>query len=236
MFLRIGALAGLLPGFGEQAVPLRIKLAIAVAFTLIVTPALDPATLPTGFAGAAWLIVSEIVIGVLLGIGLRLFVIALQIAGSIAAQSTSLAQILGNAVAEPVPAMGHILVMGGLALAMIMGLHVKIAEFVILSYQMMPLGALPAGMDVSQWGIDQVRRAFTLAFTLAAPFVLLSVLYNLALGVINKAMPQLMVAFVGAPLITAGGLFLLFMSAPLLLSVWLETFDRFLTNPLSTVP
>lgn len=236
MFLRIGALAGLLPGFGEQAVPLRIKLAIAVAFTLIVTPALDPATLPTGFAGAAWLIVSEIVIGVILGIGLRLFVIALQIAGSIAAQSTSLAQILGNAVAEPVPAMGHILVMGGLALAMIMGLHVKIAEFVILSYQMMPLGALPAGMDVSQWGIDQVRRAFTLAFTLAAPFVLLSVLYNLALGVINKAMPQLMVAFVGAPLITAGGLFLLFMSAPLLLSVWLETFDRFLTNPLSTVP
>ena len=73
--------------------------------------------------------------------------------------------------------------------------------------------------------------AFALAFTLAAPFVITSLVYNLALGVINRAMPQLMVAFVGAPVITFGAVFLLFLSAPLILSVWNAEFLAFLANP-----
>ena len=77
----------------------------------------------------------------------------------------------------------------------------------------------------------QVAHAFELAFVLAAPFVLMSVLYNLALGVINKAMPQLMVAFVGAPVITLGGLFLLFLAAPTMLTVWMSGLDQFMANP-----
>jgi flagellar biosynthetic protein FliR len=236
VFLRVSALVSLLPGFGEQSVPARVKLGIALAFTMIIAPAVSAPALPPQFEAIIWIILTEIAAGLLLGIGIRLFILALQTAGSIAAQSTSLAQILGGAVAEPVPAMGQILVMGGIALALMAGLHVRLAEMVILSYNMLPMGQLPAGSDVSQWGVDQIRRAFSLAFTLAAPFVILSVLYNIALGVINKAMPQLMVAFVGAPVITAGGLMLLCLSAPLLLSTWLEALNSFISNPMAAVP
>lgn len=236
VFLRVSALVSLLPAFGEQSVPARVKLGIAFAFTMIIAPAVSAPELPMQFDTVLWMIFTEIVAGLILGIGLRLFILALQTAGSIAAQSTSLAQILGGAVAEPVPAMGHILVMGGLALAVMSGLHVRVAEMVILSYGMLPMGQFPSGVDVSSWGVDQIRRAFSLAFTLAAPFVILSVLYNVALGVINKAMPQLMVAFVGAPVITAGGLLLLCLSAPLLLATWLDALNGFIANPLETVP
>lgn len=236
VFLRVSALVSLLPAFGEQSIPARVKLGVALAFTMVISPAVATPTLSMEFGSVLWLTLTEITAGLLLGIGLRLFVLALQTAGSIAAQSTSLAQILGGAMAEPVPAMGHILVMGGLALAVMSGLHVKVAEMVILSYDMLPMGRLPNGADVSEWGVDQIRRAFALAFTLAAPFVILSVLYNVALGVINKAMPQLMVAFVGAPVITAGGLLLLCLAAPLLLSTWLEALNGFITNPLAPVP
>ena len=71
-----------------------------------------------------------------------------------------------------------------------------------------------------------------LAFGLAMPFVIASLIYNLALGVINRAMPQLMVAFVGAPAITFAGLFLLFAGAPLILSVWSDALFAFMMNPL----
>ena len=74
------------------------------------------------------------------------------------------------------------------------------------------------GGQLSQWGIDKVSGAFAMAFRLAAPFVIVSVLYNITLGVINRAMPQLMVAFVGAPVITAGGLALLALMSPILQS------------------
>lgn len=236
VFLRIGAFVSLLPAFGEQSVPMRIRLVIVGAFTLIVLPATAPMDLEQNLGNLIWLALTETLAGVILGLGIRLFVLALQTAGSIAAQSTSLSQILGGAVAEPLPAMGYILIIAGLALAVMAGLHVKAAELMILSYQLLPMGTFPSGSVLSEWGVGQIRSAFALAFTLAAPFVILSVLYNLALGAINKAMPQLMVAFVGAPVITAGGLFLLFLAAPLMLSTWLAALDTFIANPFSAVP
>lgn len=236
VFLRVSAVVSLLPAFGEQSVPARVKLGIALAFTMIIAPAIAEPNVPVRFDTVIWMSLTEIAAGLILGIGIRLFILALQTAGSIAAQSTSLAQILGGAMAEPVPAMGHILVMGGLALAVMTGLHVRVAEMLIFSYEMLPMGQMPNGSDVAEWGIDQIRRAFSLAFTLAAPFVILSVLYNLALGVINKAMPQLMVAFVGAPVITAGGLMLLCLASPLLLETWLNSLNSFIANPLEQVP
>jgi len=236
VFLRVSALVSLLPAFGEQSVPTKIKLCIAFAFTLIIAPAVVVPATPIQLDTTLWFTLTEITAGLILGIGLRMFVLILQTAGSIAAQSTSLSQVLGGAIAEPVPAIAHTLVISGLAFAVMTGLHVRFAQMVIFSYEMLPMGRLPNGSDVSEWGIDQVRRAFTIAFTLAAPFVILSILYNVALGVINKAMPQLMVAFVGAPVITAGGLMLLCLSAPSLLSTWLEALNSFIANPLEAVP
>lgn len=211
--------------------PVRLKLVLAFAFTLIVAPAI-PATAPPADVGAlAAIALSEISAGVLIGLALRLFVLALQTAGSIAAQSTSLSQVLGGAAADPLPAMGYILVIGGLALAVMSGLHVKAAQLIILSYDVLSFGRVLDGTMVSAWGVQQVAHAFSLAFTLAAPFVILSVLYNFALGAINRAMPQLMVAFVGAPLITAGGLALLLIASPHILTVWINAMDAFMANP-----
>lgn len=231
VFLRVGAAVSLLPAFGEQSVPMRIKLALGLAFTVVVAPVLDIAVPEITVGVLALYALTETVSGLLIGLGLRLFILALQTAGAIAAQSTSLSQIMGGAAIEPLPAMGYILTVGALALAALSGLHIKAAQLMILSYDILPIGLFAGGSDVAQWGIAQISDAFSLAFVLAAPFVLMSVVYNLTLGVINKAMPQLMVAFVGAPVITLGGLFILFLAAPSMLEVWLDALDRFMVAP-----
>ncbi len=236
VFLRVAAITAMLPAFGEQSVPMRIKLVLALAFTLIVAPAIGPSGIPETLGATTSFILTETLTGAALGLAIRLFILALQTAGTIAAHATSLSQVFGGAGVDPMPAMGYVLIVGGLALAVMTGLHVKAAELIILSYEFMPMGRLTEGSVLSDWGVAQVARAFSLAFTLAAPFVILSVLYNVALGAINKAMPQLMVAFVGAPLITAGGLFLLLMSSPLILSVWIDAMDGFLANPFGPIP
>ena len=233
VFLRIGAMAALLPGFGEQVISVRVRLAVALAFTMVVTPAARdvlPAAPETPMA-LAWLVATEAVAGLALGIGLRLFVMALQTAGTIAAQATSLAQFFGGANVDPQPAIAQVLVMGGLALAMIMGLHVRLAELMILSYTLMPPGEFAQAGMLAEWGVGRVAHAFTLAFQLAMPFVVISLIYNVALGAINKAMPQLMVAFVGAPAITFAGLAMLLVTAPILLPIWLDAFHGFIADP-----
>jgi len=234
VFLRVGPVMSLFPGFGERSVPARVKLVLALVFTVAITPAAAArlehlaAALPGSFF---WLALTETAAGLVLGIGVRLFLLGLQTAGAIAAQATSLSQILGNAGVTPLPAIGQLLVVAGLALAMMMGLHVRVAEMLILSYGPLPAGQLPDPASVSEWGTAQVAGAFALAFSLAAPFVLVSVLYNLTLGIINRAMPQLMVVFVGAPVITAAGLVLLALLAPVMLSAWMAALQGFVIAP-----
>ncbi|WP_235971333.1 flagellar biosynthetic protein FliR [Palleronia pontilimi] len=229
VFLRLGAAMALLPAFGERMVPLRVRLVLTLAFTAIVTPAVAQDAVPSQVLGFA--LGTEVVIGLALGAILRLFVLGLQIAGSIAAQSVSLAQIFGTQAVDAMPAIGHVITLSGLTIAVIAGLHLKVAEFLILSYELMPLGRFPEPEDLTSWGVARTAQAFGLGFTLAAPFVITSVIYNLALGAINRAMPQLMVAFVGAPAITAGGLILLALALPFMLQIWLSAMDGFFANP-----
>lgn len=236
VFLRVSALVSLLPAFGERSIPTRVKLGASVAFTLVILPAVHPPEAGPGLLAMIRLVGTEVLVGMALGMGLRLFVLALQTAGSIAAQSTSLSQLLGGAATDPVPAMGYFLTLAGLALAVILGLHIRAAQFLIHSYILFPMGAAPAAADLSLWGVQQIARSFGLAFALATPFVIASLIYNLALGVINRAMPQLMVAFVGAPAITFAGLFLLFAGTPLILSVWSDALFAFFLNPVGVRP
>ena len=230
-FLRIGAAMSLLPAFGERSVPIRVRLGIALAFTLIVAPAAAPFLTPVIESGSKLYFITETLAGLAIGIVVRLFVISLQVAGSIAAQSTSLSQLFGGASVEPAPAMGHLMVIAGLALAVSTGLHIRLAELLLYSYEVLPAGQFPQPDSWVTWGVSRVSYGFGLAFALAAPFVIASLIYNVALGVINKAMPQLMVAFVGAPAITAGGLILLALTTPYLLSVWIGALNGFLTSP-----
>lgn len=225
----------LLPAFGEQSVPQRVRLAIGICYTIVVLPIVADQIGPysSAFIGP---IAVEVFAGLMIGIGLRLFVHALQIAGTLAAQASSLSQLFGGQNNEPQPTMSHLFVMTGLALAVAFGLHIRIAELFVYSYDVLPLGALPTGADVANWGLSEVSNAFSLAFQMASPFIAASLIYNIALGVINRAMPQLMVVFVGAPALTLGGLTLLAMASPLLLQLWHGALTNYLANPFAGTP
>lgn len=223
-----------LPLFGEQSIPQRVRLGLGLSITLLVMPAVADriGAPPTGLGGGIAGLLPEAIIGLFFGMLLRFFVFALQVAGSIAAQSTSLSQIFGgSAGVDPQPAMGRVFVVAGLALAALSGLHVQVVSYILISYQLAPFGLMLLPDVVMDVGIAEVGRAFALGFTLAAPFVVASFIYNVTLGVINRAMPQLMVSFVGAPAITAGGLLLMMVAAPVLLMIWMEAFSSFLSNP-----
>lgn len=239
VFVRLGAMMAVLPAFGDQAIPMRVRLALSIMFTLIVAPAVAPeiGSVQDNPIAIGAALGPEVLIGLFFGLLLRFFILALQIAGSIAAQSTSLSQIFGGtAGVDPQPAIGHLLVVAGTALAALSGLHVQAAAYMIQTYTLVPFNTGLQATAVTQAGTAEVARTFALGFTLAAPFLIASLIYNVVLGVINRAMPQLMVSFVGAPAITAGGLLLLLITAPIMLSIWMTAFSDFMSTPFGTWP
>jgi flagellar biosynthetic protein FliR len=237
VFFRIGAMAALLPVFGEQVVPARLRLGVALALTAVVAPAVAD-KLPLVQDGLALLpmLLTESAIGLVLGLMLRLFVLALQMAAVQIAQASSLSQMVGGIAPEPQPAVGQLMTFAGLALAAKAGLGAHVAALTVQSYALLPAGHMPVVGDLSDWGLMRITAAFTLAFSLAAPFTIASVLYNLALGLVNRAMPQLAVTLIGAPALTFGALLLLLVTLPAMLMVWQGALNGFLAAPYAVPP
>ena len=193
VFVRAGAIMALLPGFGEQFIPMRLKVAITLCLTIAAAPMVRDVLPPVSFAPLPLLrlIAAEALAGLMIGAVLRLLIMVLQLAGTIAAQSASVTQVAGVGVTpDPMPAIGNLLTIGGMTLAVISGLHVKVVAALAQSYRVLPPAGTPAGADLAKWGVAHAAEAFALAFSLAAPFVLASLVYNLCLGVINRAMPS----------------------------------------------
>lgn len=225
VFLRIGGLMLVMPGLGDRMIPMRVRLMVGFALSAAIAGVIPPADALT-----PGLIAVELTVGLALGIALRFIAGALTMAGMMAAQLTSLSQLFG--AVEPSSAIGNVLNYAGLALLMASGLPLMVIDLLVRSYDVLPQGLPMPGSDLAAWIVSRAAQAFALAFAMAAPFALAALIYNAATGVINRAMPQLMVALVGAPAITGASGVLLFLAAPLMLSVWKAAMVAVLADPI----
>ncbi|MBU2605088.1 MAG: flagellar biosynthetic protein FliR [Alphaproteobacteria bacterium] len=209
-----------MPGIGEQVVPVQLRLMILLAIAMsmastgvVAVPSLESLT---GYGG---LLLSELTIGFCLGAILRVSVWMLSIAGTIISQSIGLSQLLGVALEREAQSLtGSMLSMAGTAILLTADFHLNAIASLMRLYTDIPVGALSA-LDWDML-IERSFSAVGFAVLLAWPFVAVNLLYNICLGFINKALPQLMVAFVGAPLMIGGGTILLALSVVGLLVVW----------------
>jgi flagellar biosynthetic protein FliR len=226
MFARLGSLVMLLPGFGEQYVPARIRLSLAlvlsVAMAPMILPDLPPA--PASFAAGAGLVVTEVLIGLMLGIVARILVSALGVAGQAAGLETGLsfAQTADPTMTGGGQVLGVFLTLVGATLVFATDLHHEFLRAIAGSYGPFPAGAAPDLGDAAQLGIGAVGDAFRIGVQIAAPLIVAGLAFRVGLGVLSRLVPQIQVFFVAMPLNVAGGLliFAFVLSAGML--VWLD--------------
>ncbi|MBL4871496.1 MAG: flagellar biosynthetic protein FliR [Robiginitomaculum sp.] len=230
VFTRMSVFVFLLPGLGETGIPVRIRLVTALMLTWLITPMIDVGV------GQDWTIVSmafaigmEAFHGFVLGFAFRIMVFGLQIAGAITSQSLSLSQVFGGGMtSEPNTTIATMLIMSGVTLLVTLDLHFRAVGMLIGTFETFPLGSTPDTGKIALWSAEKTMSVFAFAVGLALPFLLLNFIYNIMLGFLNKAMPQLMVSFVGMPFITGAGIVLLALTVTGLLLVWLREYNAHL--------
>jgi flagellar biosynthetic protein FliR len=214
LFARIGALAMLMPALGERQVPTRIRLAFALALTLVFQPFTGPGLPPdltADFARLIVLLVSEVLIGVAFGLLTRVLISATQVAGASIATNIGLgfSQTLDPTMGQQGAVIGSFLGVVGITLIFVTDLHHLAIAGIAGSYEMFPPGEMIPLTDLKDAAVMVVADAFRVGVQLSAPFVVFALVFNLGLGVLAKLMPQLQVFFIAMPVSIGVGLVLL---------------------------
>lgn len=213
VFARLGAALMLFPGLGETYVPPRIRLLAAFAVTVAVVPLVSgqlPA-LPEDFATIGLLVASEVVIGLFFGALIRMMISALHTAGVIIAFQGGLAaaQVFDPNQAQGGTLPGNLLSALGVVLIFATGLYQPMFWALIDSYHLFTPGAPPPVDDFVQMAVRVMSGAFVIALQIAAPIMLVGLLFYVSIGLIARMIPQMQVFFIALPIQIVLGLYVL---------------------------
>ncbi|WP_372395993.1 flagellar biosynthetic protein FliR [Azospirillum sp. HJ39] len=231
---RVAAAISLLPGFGEAAVPMRVRAALAVILTLVLLPGLDglPGRMPEQPVEMLRTLAGETLVGAYLGLGARLFMAALQTTGALVAQVVGLSNPFSMEAAgfEGGSVLSGVLLIGGLALLFASDVHYLMIGALARSYGSWPAGEFPEIGLVAQRFAQLLATTFRLGVGLAAPFILYGLVMNLALGLVNRVMPAMPVYFVATPGMLMVGLGLFMATAGAMLTAFVAALGGWLSG------
>lgn len=214
VFARVGSILMLLPALGEQIIPARMRLGFALVFSAVLYPLVTPTLPALGGDMLAVLasLVHEIAIGLILGAITRLITLAAAMAGSAIAFQAGLSGALG---ADPTNGgvqgalIGTFLSLLGATLIFATDLHHVALMAIRDSYMIFsPTQPILFG-DAAEMAIQSTASAFVIGVQMAAPFLVLGLVFYLGMGLLGRMMPQLQVFFVAMPVTIWVGLVLL---------------------------
>ncbi|MCJ7545109.1 MAG: flagellar biosynthetic protein FliR [Phycisphaerae bacterium] len=238
---RCGGIFAVAPVFAHAAVPVRLRLAMAVVVGLA---AAGP--LAGGAAGApsnGWelgvALAMEAAIGALLGYLARLVFLGLELAAVHVGQQmgVGLAEVFHPLHEGTSQAVGGLLEMTGIVIFLGIGGHRMLVSALLGTFDVLPAGfarlAGPGVWPSCQAGLKgavaMLATSFALALKVAAPVLAAILMATAAAGLVQKTLPQLNILTVGLPVQAMLGLAVLAASlvvlAPLLAEA-VETLAR----------
>ncbi len=229
LFARLGAVLMVAPVWGESVVPATMRLALAVLVTASLAPGLaaNAPALPGDAIAAIPLIISEVIIGLIFGLGARLMMSALQVAGATVGIASGLgfAQQLDPIASQPAAIFSGFFSLMGVVLIMSAGLHRVMIDAAADSYTIFPPGAFPPNGDANQFVLDAVSNSFRIGIQIAAPVLIFSLIFNIALGLVSRLIPQVQVFMTALPLSVMLGLALTALGLGGGMMMWLDAME-----------
>jgi len=230
--VRVSGLMAIAPIIGGKQVPVRIRVGLAVLFTLVILPftGTTPVVEPLSAEGVL-ITAQQFLIGVAMGFMLQLIFNAVALAG----ENIAMTMGLGFAVmSDPqngvqVPVVGQFFMIMATLLFLALNGHHAALEMMAASFDYMPVATIGLGSEVLWQLLEWFGVLFRGAVSIALPAVAALLTVNLVMGVMTKAAPQLNIFSVGFPVTMTVGFVVILVSLPSFLPIFenllSDTFD-----------
>jgi flagellar biosynthetic protein FliR len=229
-FVRIGSALMIMPGLGDSFTPQRVRLVVALGISLALSPFVSqymPSPLPP-MATLAVLLVAEFIIGIFIGTIARILMAALDTAGMVISFMSGLgnAQIFNPSSSAQGSIIGALFSITGMLILFATNMHHLLIYGIIGSYDLFPLGNIPDTADMSEMVAATVSQSFLIGVQMSAPFMVMSLLVYIGMGVLTRLMPQIQVFILSLPIQILLSMLTLFGTVSVIMLFWISRFEN----------
>ncbi len=228
--MRVSVVIFTMPFFSSDAIPVQVKAAFSLVFTLAVWPALSlpGTTMPSHPMNLALMLLGEIILGLVMGMAVNFLFYGIQAGGELLGFQIGFTMVN---IADPMTgtqngAAAYFLWMVSLLTFLSLDGHLHMIKAFAISFQLIPPGGILIGDILMNQVLELSGQLFIMALKIAAPVMVALFLVELGLALMSRAAPNMPVMEIGFPLKICVGFFFI----GLLLVVMSSQVDIFITG------
>lgn len=222
IFLRVGAILVSMPVFKSKSIPVLFKIGLALAASIVLFPLLDRTifAVPDHLGSFAVGAVSEVLLGISIGMVVNLIFVGLQMAGQISGYQMGLAiaRVMDPSAGQQVPLLSQFFQLFAFLMFLTLNAHHWFIKALAESFELVPLFGFKLSGSLIEQLMHVAGNMFVIAIKVGAPIIAVLMLTSIAFGLIARTVPQMNVLFVAMPLKIMVGLIFIGLSLPYLSS------------------
>lgn len=228
---RVSGLLIFSPFLGSNAIPTQLKAGLAVLVTALLYPGRGPMPLDLHSWQWAGIAVSEVIIGLILGVSANFMMEAPVLAGQILGvqMGYSLATLFDPQTQADTPVLAEFHRLAALLIFLQFDVHHWLFRAIVSSFAYLPAGAFVAKLTAASGLLHAAGGIFLVGLQIAAPGLMATLIADVALGFLGKASPQLPVLFIGLAVKNLLGLSLLIA----VLAYWPHCFSQWFAGSIA---
>lgn len=225
---RIGGLLAALPVFSGRTIPVKVKLGLVLTLSLMLAPSIPMPTVsldPVVLAGG---MLSEITIGVTIGLAVRLMFGALEVAGELLGiqMGFGAVHLFDPTTSQQTPMVAQFFTMLASLIFLSLNAHLFAMATIIHSYEAIPAFGAHLSSHLGEEILLLSQRMFTIGLKLSAPVLIAILLINVLMALLGRAVPQVQVFVLSFPITIAGGLLVLSLGMPFTVALIGSEFEQ----------
>ena len=212
VLIRVSIIFQMLPFFNARVIPVLAKAGMAFVITIILFPVINSKIVefPSTIFGMAQLILTEFIIGMILGLLVLVFFEGIRMMGQMVGFQTGFAitNIIDPQSGAQISILANMAYLVAMIFFLLLNGHHILLSAVRESFEIIHVGSLELNLQMFNKIMPIYGDMFAIAVKIGAPAIAALLFTNLAFGIIVKVIPQMNIMIVAFPVqITIGLIF-----------------------------
>jgi flagellar biosynthetic protein FliR len=205
----------------------RIRLAFALLLSFVIRPVVEVPVYPDSPVMIVIVMTKEVLIGLFFGMMARMIMGIVDTAGSMIGTQIGLASamLFNPTMVQQTGIISLFMTVVAVTAIMMTDLHHLGIIALVDSYQLFsPKAPLMMG-DMANYLLKLADQTMMIGLQLAAPLVVMGLIFNLGVGILARLMPQIQIFFIAVPLQIGFGFLALMMAGSVMIRIFLESYE-----------